>query len=298
LIQNNEVIDVLKKRIKGERDNRKLGLYLLGGGMRGAFSGGVMIALEDAGLANAFDNIYSFSSGSFSGAFLLSEETRKGTGIYYNDLSEGRFIQPWKLWRPMNLDYFCDYVVREKKNINQSKIKKSRTLFKVFATEVATGVTTAFSNRGDVDFIQVLKASCSYPGFYNPLVEIEGKEYVDGNAIHYAPLDDVIADGCTDLLVVSTLPDGLLPKTGGFVHFISRILTLKYPVEFRSMYKERSKNYDQELSILSGKSPGPADLNIYVISPSYAISVGEGNSEKLRDYARHGKELGSGLFRK
>jgi len=74
-------------------DGRKITLVLYGGGMSGVAGAGAMIALQDLGFAHAFDAIYTYSAGFPNASYLLGDETRLGTSIYYEDLSRGQFIK-------------------------------------------------------------------------------------------------------------------------------------------------------------------------------------------------------------
>ena len=63
----------LRERLeaKGERDGT-IALVVQGGGMRGVYSMGALAALEEEGLADAFDVVVGSSAGAINGAYLLS----------------------------------------------------------------------------------------------------------------------------------------------------------------------------------------------------------------------------------
>lgn len=280
-------IEILLQRKKGVKDDRKIGLMLPGGGMSGVFGGGVVQVLERLGLADKFDYIYGFSSGTCSGAYLLSERTKQGTSIYWENLCGTKFIRPWKLSKSMQMDYFCDEVVRKVKKLDIDKIKNSRTILKLYVTEVKTGNCTFFTNKDDVDIISVMKASCTYPGFSTP-VEIRGKEYFDGNAIDLIPVKLAVEDGCTDLFIVPTVPEAYRAPGFGIVYFASKILGRKYSKRFRDRYKAQISNFNYGLDVAFGRKKLKDKINIYTISPDYYLSPAETSSRKLRAYEGHG----------
>lgn len=280
----NNILEILKAKKDGTETERKIGLMLPGGGMSGVFSGGVVQVFEEMGLADCFDYIYGYSAGAFSAAYMLSKRTKLGTSIYWKDLCGFKFIKPWKLKNSMNMKYFCDEVVREKKKLDLKKIKSSNTILKVFVTNTETGKTEYFTNKDDVDFITLLKASCSFPGFTNP-VEINGNKYVDGNAIKLTTIDEAIEDGCTDLIIVPTLPkDYYIPKVS-IIYSISGILCFSYGKEFRKKYQEQARNYNNDLKRFYDKAD---KINVYVIAPDYYLLPAETSAKKLKKFEVHG----------
>ena len=74
------VLEVLLRRREtgsrpGERrDGHRIALVISGGGMRGAYTGGMVHALEDHGLRAGFDELYATSAGAFNAAAFISGE--------------------------------------------------------------------------------------------------------------------------------------------------------------------------------------------------------------------------------
>jgi len=298
LAEEKAVIDLLQDRKSGKVDDRKLGLFLPGGGMRGAFSGGAMIALQELGFTDIYDYVYGFSSGAFSGAYLLSEKADIGTSIYYNDLSGKKFIRPWKLTKAMDMDYFCDYVVRKKKPLDINKIKNAKSTFKIFVTNCCDGKLTAFSNRDEVDMVTALKATCSFPGFSYPAVTIDGKEYVDGNSFEYTPIEVAIADGCTDILIISTMPTYYRERFFTLINMLTLPFTYYLPKGFRVKLKFRTKLHNRDLKILADRDRRLSNVNLCVVSPDYHISSNEARASVLKEFAEHGTSKVLSLFQR
>jgi len=59
-------------------DGARLALVIEGGGMRGAITGGMALALEELGLTNVFDDVYGASAGALNAAWLVSEAAASG----------------------------------------------------------------------------------------------------------------------------------------------------------------------------------------------------------------------------
>src|SRR6476646_10572080 len=68
------VVEALRDRPEGAR----IALVVEGGGMRGAVSGGMALALDELGLARAFDAAYGSSAGTLNAMWLLSGRVREG----------------------------------------------------------------------------------------------------------------------------------------------------------------------------------------------------------------------------
>jgi predicted acylesterase/phospholipase RssA len=62
------VVEALRRRPDGAR----IALAIEGGGMRGAVSAGMVIAVHDLGLTDAFDFVFGASAGALNGVWLLS----------------------------------------------------------------------------------------------------------------------------------------------------------------------------------------------------------------------------------
>src|SRR5499427_10902305 len=96
-------IDLLKERAdcwrrgRPSRDGRKVALIVEGGAMRGVISCAALMALEELGLTEAFDEIYGASAGAVNAAYFLAGQAAYATTIYYQRINNSRFIR--HLWR-------------------------------------------------------------------------------------------------------------------------------------------------------------------------------------------------------
>jgi len=289
--QKQIVLQKLLNRRSENKDNNKIGLIVEGGGMRGAFSGGVMVGLERLGLTETFDYIYASSSGSCAGAYFLSHQTELGLSIYTEDLAGYKFIKPWKLHRAANIDYLCDEVFRHKKKLNTKKVSTSKTILKIFVADVNNGKCTYYTNKDKVDLIQVIKASCALPAFYNKPVTIGPNQLMDGRIEKALPIEDAISDGCTDLLVVTTVPEYYHEKKDTLLaKGLKRILMSKLPQQYKKKYLniERHDNYNESLDVIFGRKKIHRKINIYTISPDYMLAKYETRQGTLKRALSHG----------
>src|ERR671927_210836 len=95
-------VDLLKERARCIRqggtleDGRKVALIVEGGAMRGVISCAALMALEDLGLTEAFDEVYGASAGAVNAAYFLAGQAAYATTIYYQKVNNTRFIR--RLW--------------------------------------------------------------------------------------------------------------------------------------------------------------------------------------------------------
>ena len=291
---DDEVLKHLRDRKKGGAGDRKIGLLLPGGGMSGAFTGGVVCALDQSGFSKCFDTIYAYSSGAPTAAYLMAGDTVRGSSIYKQDITGFRFFQPWKPYRWMNMEYF-EHVLRHIKPLNVESIRSSATLMKIQVTDVDRGESHVFTNRGSVDIIRLMCASCVVPGFTSP-IDIHGQRYCDGGIIDFLSIETMIDDGCTDILVVVNVPEGYQRPRVDIPHLLSRLFLGGYPKTFRQKYRHMVRNYNAYFTKLFSDSHS-RDANIYIIAPKRFMSPMTIRGKTLRRYERDGIDLTSELLK-
>lgn len=298
-MNKDKVSQLIEDRKNGLKDDRKLCLIIQGGGLRTSFAGGVMIVLEELGYADVFDCIYGVSAGSCCGAYLLSHQTRLGTSIFYEDLPGFKFIQPWKPHQLINLNHLCDRLMKKTKPLDVNRVIKAKTDLRIVLTEAKTGKYTYLS-KDDVgfDLLPAIKAACTYPGAYFPLVKINGKKYLDGGAVKSLPVKEAIGEGFTDLLIVTTTPGDYKrkPSSWYFLFFSGILVPLLGKATVKNLIK-RLKSYNHEVREISSYPASFPNVNIRAISPEYYINSTERNAAILKKFAEHGERVALDIFR-
>lgn len=289
---------ILKRKNTGnKKDGYKIGLVFEGGGMRGVFGGGVARGLTEMGLGNAFDVVYGTSSGSCAAAYFLSGETTRGDSIYYDDLNNFKFIKPWRLSKLMDIDYLGDKFRNGDKSLDTKTIKDSETLLKIYVSDAYTGAHKCFTNRDKVDLVALLTASCAAPGFYNKPVKIDDGAYLDGNVEKKLPIDAAIEDGCTDILVISTVGHKHRGRNNILYVFRKSILMKDLSHTFHRAHERRLVRYNENLDVAFGRKKLD-NVNIYTIFPREMISIAETRAVKLKAQSENGRRKVVNTFRK
>ncbi|MEU5871401.1 patatin-like phospholipase family protein [Glycomyces sp. NPDC047369] len=191
-------------------DGHRLGLAVEGGGMRGVVSAAMLTALDDLGLRDAFDDVYSCSSGSVNAAYFAGGETWYPLTIYFDDLATKQFVDMRRFASRrgiLNLDYVFEQVLETVKPLDYDRILQGPAGFHVAVTlvdELRTESVADFRDRDDLR--EALRASCWLPVAVPGAGSFRGRRAVDGGVLTAHPYLLALADGCTHVLSLSTKP--------------------------------------------------------------------------------------------
>jgi predicted patatin/cPLA2 family phospholipase len=204
-----QVIDLMLERAALGRawsaSSRKLALIIEGGGMRGVVSAGTLLALDLLGFREVFDEIYATSAGGVNAAYFLSGQGKLGMTVYFDDIANRRFINPWRVFKIVDVDYAYDRVVSLHKPLDDAAIRASRVRFLLSVTDAQSGRNELLDVRARSEPVPLLlKASSALPVLYNRRIVLDGREYVDGGVSDSLPVARAIENGCTDVLVLAS----------------------------------------------------------------------------------------------
>ena len=163
------------------KDGRKIGLCLPGGMMTGVRGAGAMIALEDLGLSEAFDEICVASAGFPNGLYFKSKEARKGTSIYLEELSGRKFID-WsnllKMKHPIKVEAVLNAILGSKHVNLKNLFSSPAPLF----VRLKHGNSAVYVNAHSYKerLAPLLRSSISVPFLMKPPLPIGDKSYYDG----------------------------------------------------------------------------------------------------------------------
>lgn len=245
-------------------------LVLSGGGGRGAYHVGVYKYLEERGLLP--DIVVGTSIGAVNGAMITSglsaermeEEWLQTTTdqIHRIRLNPFEFVQEPCL---LDTDPWRDTLERQ---ISFHKVRTSKTIFRVTATEVGRGRLKVFRNE-EITVRHIL-ASCSIPVVY-PWTEIDGVRYWDGAVVANTPLAPAIDEGAEDIYVVLLSPVGAreLPLPQGMVDAAAQAFDLVLLASFEADAKQLIKVNQR---VLEGRDAHDHHLiHLHIIAPSEEI---------------------------
>jgi NTE family protein len=180
----------------------KIGLALSGGAARGVAHVGVLRALLENDIR--IDCIAGTSAGSIvAGAF--------AAGMPLEQIEDfGRTLR----WRDIGRVTMSRLGIQSNERLEQylrarlpvTKFEELRIPFAAVATDLATGHAVVLKDEGDVPF--AIRASCTIPGWYVPVLDQQGRQLVDGGLVAVIPATVTRALGADIVIAVDVNSEG------------------------------------------------------------------------------------------
>jgi predicted patatin/cPLA2 family phospholipase len=222
------VAEILRRRARegarlprgGYGDDARIALCIEGGAMRGVVAAGMVAALEELGLTQAFDAVYGSSAGAICGAYFLAGQAERGATIFTEDINNRRFASRLRTFtrRPIvNLAYLVDDVMVGVKPLDTARVLASTTPLTVVATDVALASTALLSDFADGDELRAaLRAGATMPIIAGPPHPFRGRRYFDASLTEPIPLPSADQAGFTHIVVLLTRPRGVPRAVSAF----------------------------------------------------------------------------------
>lgn len=269
-------------------ENNKTGLILEGGGMRGAYTSGVLKAFMDENIE--FPYIIGVSAGANNGSNFISQQKERNREVFVDYVGDKNF-SGFKHWLKddsyFNMDFLFNTLPNKLVPFNYETFFNSPVTFKVCVTNAKTGQAEYFSKDdfNNKKFVnQVLKASSSLPIISKP-VRIKEELYFDGGITDSIPLDKSIEDGNKYNVVILTR-NKEYRKKGQVLGLYSKHYLRKYPKILDALERRHIK-YNIDLEKIE-------DLEkegfVYVFRPIDEIVVGrlEKDPDRLKGLYNQG----------
>lgn len=256
----------------------KIGLVLEGGGMRGVYTTGVLDCFQDHNLD--FDYIIGVSAGACHATSFLSRQRGRSFLINSEYSQDKRYISFRNYLQTRSL-FGMKFIFHDIPDhllpFDYQTYADNQTDFIVGVTDVLTGKPYYFKNPSSKEVNEVVAASSAIP-IFSPMVEIDGKQYLDGGTSDPIPVKKALEDGCDKLVIVLTRPRGYCKQPEGF-RSVYRRKFRKYPKMIEALDR-RHEIYNQSLKLVDKlEKEGRA----VVLAQSVPVSIGrfEKNPEKL-----------------
>lgn len=180
----------------------KIGLALSGGAARGMAHVGVLRALLENDIR--IDCVAGTSAGSIvAGAF--------ASGMPIDEIAEfGRNLR----WRDIGRVTMSRLGIQSNERLEQylrgrlpiTKFEDLPVPFAAVATDLTTGAAVVMKDTGDVPF--AIRASCTIPGWYVPVLDSEGRQLVDGGLVAVVPTSVARSLGAEVVIAVDVNSEG------------------------------------------------------------------------------------------
>ena len=265
-----------------------VGLVLEGGGMRGAYTAGVL----DEFLKNnvLFPVIYAVSAGSCCALSYLSGQYERNKEIFYRYVADSRYVSIHNLRQTGSLfgfDFIFGELFQKLVPFDEEAFRGSKMRLMAGATDLLTGGMAYFSQADMDERFLPIQASSSLP-FLSNVITINGRPYLDGGIAAPVPYERSLADGNAKNVVVLTRdysfrkaaqPDYPRAVINAWYH--------DYPAFVDTLQARPNVYNHQLLSIRRQEEMG----NMVVLRPSGPINISryEKNPETLMEIYRMGR---------
>lgn len=206
---NNIGVDIVNLNI------HKTGLIVEGGGMKCAYSAGVLDAFLDYDIT--FDYCIGVSAGSANAASFVAGQRDRNRRFYTEHIKEPGYFGLKSFLKTGNL-FGLQYIYGDLTNsdgadpIDFPAIIANPAEYWLVATNASTGKPEYFSKRDmKQDDYRHIMASCAIPGACRP-VEINGQMYYDGGVTDAIPVQKTLDDGCEKIVAILSKPQGYVKK--------------------------------------------------------------------------------------
>lgn len=263
--------------------------------MRGVVSAGMVSALEELGLVNAFDAVYGSSAGAINAAYFLAGQAAFGTAIYAEDINNANFIDLKRILtsRPIvDLGFLLDEVAMRRKPLDTARVLASPSPLTVLATDVATASRAALRGfRDGGALLTALRAGATMPALAGPPVAYEGRRYLDASLTEPIPVALAEEEGHTHILALLTRPSERMRTMSMLDRFYVLPRLRRISPELERLYVGRAIPYGNILrGIAAGRGPGGQAQVLGVRPPPPVVRKLERSSERLKSAARGGFE--------
>ena len=269
--------------------NRKTGLVLEGGGMRGVFTSGVLDAFMKHDLY--FRYVVAVSAGACNGVSYMSHQIRRARIANINMLGQYDYIGLKHLVTQRSIfdrKLLYDDFPKKLVPFDWETYTKSGAEFEVVTTNCLTGRAEYLSEYKNPQRLNdIIMASSALP-FVSSVVEVDGVPMLDGGIIDSIPIMRSVEKGHDFNIVITTRNFGYRSK-GRDIKLPSLIYD-DYP-RLRVALSHRVEAYNEQLDLLERMERWG---DVVVIRPERPMEVGRvtRDTDKLERLYEEGFRLG------
>ncbi len=263
--------------------NKQVALAIQGGGVRGAFSSGVIDVFIEEGIY--FPYILGVSSGVLNACNYVSKDIKRSYIVCTKYMNDERFFG--KKARKssgsfFNFEFLMNDLNREL-HFSDDVFDHSKQEIVAIATNLDSGEYEPFykSQMGAERFLkEACVASASLPLLSKKIV-IDGKEYLDGGIKTPLPVEQVFNDGYDKVVIILSRPLGKRKEKNLRDKLIAKspLFYGKKYQNIRKAIREEYLSYNRELNYIESL---PKDI-AYIIAPktTYDVKVTEKDISKI-----------------
>ncbi|MGI6710232.1 MAG: patatin-like phospholipase family protein [Bacilli bacterium] len=208
---------------------RKLGICLSGGGGRGAYQIGALVALKELGILDKASYYSGTSIGSVNAVMVatsslenardiwlnIPEDSLKKNENFFKELREVGYKFPKSGLYEMDLleEILIENVDIDKLNVedifvaigyggdSEKGFRLIKNTYKHYIKKESRIIYKSLKNLNQKDAIEAVRMSCSIPIVF-PSVIKDGKKYYDGGIYDNVPVEPLVKAGCEEIIVI------------------------------------------------------------------------------------------------
>lgn len=259
----------------------KIGLVLEGGGLRAAYTAGVLAWFIDHEID--FDFVVGISSGALLAApFVIQDKsTIQELAVEYAGKKDNIGLTP--LFREGNIvgyNYLVDEIINKKLKVSAEEVRNASTPFEMGIYDLFASETLWMTNKQLDDDWKFIQAACTLP-IAGRAVWINKRRYLDAGLTSMLPIKRSIKFGCEKHIVVTTKTKDFVRKQNSFgLQLLLDLIYCRYP-KMRREFRERTGVYYKEKAQVEALE---AQGKAIFIRPSKDLGVKRfaGESEQLQ----------------
>lgn len=248
------------------------GLIAEGGGMRGAYTAGILEAFLDNDIT--FPYAIGVSAGANTLCSYLSKQHLRNKRIYTHWITDKRFISLKNLLTEgsyFGMHFLFDELPQHLDPFDLDALKASQTLLKVGVTNCLTGKCEYMepTQEKDLDaFDQIFKASSSLP-FISKMVHLNGTPYLDGGLADSIPIQQAIRDGYERNVIILTRNSDYRKSYSKQLDFLAKKRLKNYP-NLAHTIAHRYQMYNETLDYIEALEK---EGKVFVLRPTEPLKV-------------------------
>lgn len=270
----------------------KSAIILEGGALRSFFTCGVLDVFMENNIY--FPCVCGVSAGSLCGINYLSKQIGRTAKVNLDYVNDKRYLSLRSLIKDkmiFNFDFLFGEISHKLVPLDYDAFYNSEQNFVAFTTDCQTGKSVAHEKNICEDILTACRASSSMP-LLSKIVELEGKEYLDGGVSNPIPYQWAFENGYEKVVLILTRD----------IHYRKKPLS---PL-IKKVYAQKYKAYPELLETIYNIPDHYNSLadeilklekqnKIFVIRPEEPVKVKrtEKNTEKLKALYNTGRETGA-----
>lgn len=269
------------------------GLVVEGGGMRGVYTAGVLDYFMEKNLY--FDDCYGVSAGACHISSYVSKQIGRSIKVTLDYINDKRYCSVNSLIKTgdmFGVEMLYDLIPNKLELYDYDTFNKFKGNFYSVVTNCKTGKAEYIKIKDMKKDIIAVRASSSLP-LLSRIVEINGKEYLDGGITDSIPIKKSIKDGHKKNVVILTRDKTYRKSKPKFLSFF-KLKYKKYPNLVKAI-ENRYKMYNETLDFLEEEK---AKNEVFIIQPKLPVKISriEKDKDKLKELYNQGYEDAKELY--